>query len=196
MSNNNSRMNRFFRDEAIENASSFEEARAIIVSRLNNLLADLNAHVPGEEVLAFEICRTHEDKFKSLMDLYAGYYSPCKVTDTVYTPRGQVDMNDVMLDFSEGFEEFIDSLEEKYVELIISRRRATVLLNKLLSIKLPFSRLLYYYYYKRMNPEEILEGFFISRATFYRIKSSAITALTMLYYPKDKDKGGSCEETA
>jgi DNA-directed RNA polymerase specialized sigma subunit len=92
-------------------------------------------------------------------------------------------MNDIMIDFSQGFNAFIESLEEKYVEMIITRRQATLLLKRMLSLKLPFAQLLYYTYYKRLHPEEIKDKLYISRATFYRKKSDAINALTHLCFP-------------
>jgi hypothetical protein len=110
-------------------------------------------------------------------------------------PRGQGDMNDVMIDFSEGFDEFIESLEETYVNNIMRRRRAAVLLKRMLSMKLPYSRLMYLYYYKKLDPIVIIDDLYISRATFYRIKSVAINMLTSMYFaPGDQDpekKGGS-----
>ena len=41
---------------------------------------------------------------------------------------------------------------------------------------------MYLYYYKKKDPSEISESLFISRATFYRLKSVAINTLTSLYY--------------
>ena len=46
---NENNFNRFIRDEAIENATTFEEARAIIVSRLNDLRCDLSDRSPVED---------------------------------------------------------------------------------------------------------------------------------------------------
>ena len=181
--NDFSKYNKIFRDDAAEYVSSFEEARAIIVSRLNNLQVDLYARVPGEDALANEIAKAHEDMTNSLLDIYASNFSPCKVTDTEYIPRGQADMNDIMIDFSQGFNAFIESLEEKYVEMTVTRRQATLLLKRMLSLKLPFAQLLYYTYYKRLHPEEIKDKLYISRATFYRKKSDAINALTHLCFP-------------
>ena len=130
------------------------------------------------------------------LDIYAGYYAPCNVSDPVYVPKGQGDMNDVMISFSEGYNEFITSLEEQYVGCLIRRRRATILLSRMLSIKLPYSRLMYLYYYKKQDPEEISESLYISRATFFRLKSAAITALTSLYYSSDDgDVHGENEES-
>ena len=185
---NNPKKSDFYRDSSIENAASFEEARAIIETRLKTLRQDLSGRTPAEDTIIAEILKAHEDKKLSLMDLYAGYYSPCKVTDTVFEPKGQGDMNDVMLSFSEGFNEFIENMEEQYVSLIMKRRRATILLNRMLSIRFPYSRLMYLYYYKGIDPKDIAELFFISRATFYRLKSAAINSLTALYYDSQKKR--------
>ena len=175
-------------DEAVENAASFEEARAIINARLNHLCVDLADCPEVEEHLIQAISKAYEDQKIRLMDLYAGFYSPCKISDTVFMPKGQGDMNDVMIDFSEGFDEFIESLEESYVNLMIRRRRAAILLKRMLSLNLPYSRLMYLYYYKRLDPVDITDDLFISRATFYRIKSMAINTLTRMYYsPKGDD---------
>lgn len=193
---NNSYNSDNFCDDSIENASSFEEARAIIETRLKTLREDLAGRTPAEDTIIAEIIKAHEDKKLSLMDLYASYYSPCKVSDTVYDPKGQGDMNDVMINFSEGFTEFIENMEEQYVKLIMKRRRATILLNRMLSIKCPYSRLMYLYYYKGIEPADIAELFFISRATFYRLKSSAINTLTALYYNGNGGHLGDSHESA
>ena len=187
----NSNYKKYLRDEAIENATSFKEARAIIVSRLNNLRIDLSDNSSSEDALTNEILKAQEEKINGLMDVYAGLYSPCKVTDPGHIPTGQADMNDIMLDFSEGFNDFIESLEERYVELIMKRRKATILLNRMLSFKLPFSRLMYLFYYKRMHRDEIIKLLYISRATFYRLKSDAINALTRMYYPYNNTGGAA-----
>ena len=179
-------------DDAIENVSSFEEAKAIINARLNHLCADLTDHTETEDNLFNEIYKAYEDRKISLMDIYACYYAPCKVSEPTFLPNGQGDMNDVMIDFSEGFNDFITSMEEQYVNCLIRRRRATILLNKMLSISLPYSRLMYLYYYKKKDPGEISESLFISRATFYRMKAAAINTLTSLYFsPKEKETNDS-----
>ena len=175
---------RIMKDEAIENATSFEEARAIIVSRLNRLREDLAFNTSIEDPIVSEICKVRDDSSINLMDLYAGYYSPCKVSEPAFVPKGQGDMNDIMISFSEGFSEFIESLEEQYVDLIIRRRRATILLNRMLSVNLPLARLMYLYYYQRIDLGEVTRKLYCSRATFYRIKNAGLTILTGIYYPQ------------
>ena len=110
---------------------------------------------------------------------------------------GQKDMNDLMINFSEGYDKFIMSMEKEYMELTQRRRRATMLLSKILSIKYPLSRLLYLYYYVNLDPGKISDALYISRATFYRLKSHAINTLTAIYYPHKKNnkaKGNDLEE--
>ncbi len=183
-------------DDALENAVSFEEARAIITARLNHLCTDLSDCPEIEQRFIKEINKVYEDQKVSLMDLYAGFYSPCKISDTVFEPKGQGDMNDVMIDFSEGFDEFVESLEESYVNSMMRRRRAAILLKRMLSLKLPYSRLMYLYYYKRLDPVAIIDDLFISRATFYRIKSVAINILTSMYFSPERqnpEEHGECK---
>lgn len=181
-------------DGMIGNASSFEEARAIIITRLNYLRADINYHTTAEEALFAELCKAHEDKKHRLMDLYAKFYSPCKVSDPAFISGGQKDMNDLMINFSEGYDRFIMSMEKEYMELTLRRRRATMLLSKILSIKYPLSRLLYLYYYVNMDPGKISDALYISRATFYRLKSHGINMLTSLYYPQKHKKKGKDDD--
>lgn len=172
-------------DDSIEDVSSFEEARAIISQRLSNLREDLSIRTGAEESLFAELIRTGEERNRSLMDLYACFYSPCKVSDTEYVPKAQGDMNDVMIDFSNGYEDFVKSMEEEYSELMSRRRRAQRLLRRILSIPYPYSRVMYHFYYLAEDPEKISEELYISRATFYRIKSVAINLITSMYYDPD-----------
>ena len=182
-------------DDMIGNASSFEEARAIIITRLNYLRADINYHTTAEEALFAELCKAHEDKKHRLMDMYARFYSPCKVSDPAFISGGQTDMNDLMINFSEGYDKFIMSMEKEYMQLTLRRRRATMLLSKILSIRYPLSRILYLNYYVNMDPVKISDALFISRATFYRLKSNGINSLTAIYYPpKNKKKKASDDD--
>ncbi len=168
---------------AADDVKTFSEAKDIIKTRLKYLRVDLGKHSPMEDSLVAEITMAHEDKRLSLMDFYSHLYSPCKVSDLAFVPKGQGDMNDVMIDFSEGYDKFIKSMEEEYVAQLIRRRNATILLSKMLSIKYPYSKIMYLYYYKAMTDIEIADSLYISRATFYRIKDAGLTILTSMYYP-------------
>ena len=91
-------------------------------------------------------------------------------------------MNDLMINFSEGYDKFIMSMEKEYYDLTKRRRRATILLSKLLSLSYPYSRLMYLTYYMNIDLHTIIESLFISRATYYRLKAKAVNALTAIYY--------------
>ncbi len=184
--NNEKLLNKDFKDDSIEDVTSFEEARAIINARLNTLRADLSYQSSAEECLFNELCKTHENKKRGIMDLYARFYSPCKVSDTSYEPKGDVDMNDVMLDFSQGYNEFIKNMENEYVKAMTKRYRATVLLANIMNIEYPYSRIMYLTYFIGMESKEIIDRLYISRATFYRLKSDALDYLTAIYYHPDK----------
>ena len=83
---------------------------------------DLGLSTSIEDSLIHELLTAYEDKKISLMDLYAHFYSPCKVSDPGLTVKGTGDMTDVMVDFSEGYEKFIKSLGDEYVNYMIRRR--------------------------------------------------------------------------
>lgn len=170
-------------DDALNNAKSFEEAKDIIKTRLKFLRVDIDSKAPIEESMINELNKAHDDRKRKLMDIYARYFSPCKVGDYGFDPKTQRDMNDIMIDFSEGYDKFIRSMEEDLVGMLMRRRRATLLLTKLLSIKYPYSKVMYLYYYKNMKENEISQKFFMSRATFYRIKNIGVEMLTRMYYP-------------
>ena len=167
-----------------DNAETFEQAKDIIKTRLRFLRMDLGIHTKIEDTLIAELLMAYEDKRQSLMDLYAHLYSPCKVSEPEYVVKGNGDMNDVMIDFSDGYDKFIQSMSDEYVNQLMRRRSATILLSRMLSIEYPCSKIMYLYYYKSLSAEEIAEEMFISRATFYRIKNAGLTILTGIYYPQ------------
>lgn len=179
------RIDYYCSDDSIEDVSTFEEARSIVSQRLINLRKDLAEYPAAEKSLFAELVRADEERNKSLMDLYAGYYSPCNVSDTEYSPKGQCEMNDIMIDFSNGYEKFVKNMEDEYVDLMHKRRRALSLLRNMLSISYPYSRVMYHFYVLQEDPGLISEQLFISRATFYRLKSVALNILTSMYYHPD-----------
>ena len=179
----------FIFEDPIENVGSFEEARVIVHSRLTKLKEHLKFQLSAEESLFLELCNSHELRRKMMMNLYARYYSPCKVSDTVYIPKGETDMNDVMLDFSEGYNKFISNMDNEFIRLSIRRLRAAAMLNNIFSIEYPYSRIMYLTYFLGMDSDAIAEELYISRATYFRLKAIAINILTSFYYHKP-DGGG------
>jgi len=164
--------------------ATFEDAQEIITQRLNSLREDLSFKSPIEYSIFNELTKVHDDKKISLMDFYAHFYSPCRVSEPSFVAKGQGDMNDVMLDFSQGFDKFIKTLEEEYEKMILVRRDATILLCRMLSLPYPYSTMLYMYYYRKLDPAVICKTYYLSRATFFRIKFTAVAKVTREYYPE------------
>ena len=163
---------------------TFEQAKSIMKTRLKYLRVDLGIHSSVEDSLITEFRMICEDKNRNLMDYYTHFYAPCKVSSPEPVICGQGDMNDTMIDFSEGYDKFIKALGEEYANHIIRRRNASILLTKLLSLNHLQTRILYYYYYKAMDEKMIIDLMFISRSTFYRIKNNGLTMLTAIFYPQ------------
>jgi len=184
-----------FKDDFIAYAGSYKDAEDIIKVRLKNLRSDLGTRTPAEESLIGELASAYSDQKRSLMDFYAKYYSPCKISDTDQTPKGKADMNDVMIGFSEGYDKFIRNLEDEYAVKANRRRTATMLLSNVLSMSFPYSKVMYLHYYKDMNEEEVSEQLYFSRSTFYRLKKAAIAILTEMYYPHLKDQKDAEKES-
>ncbi len=187
-------------DDEMKDISSFDEARAIIETRLNHLHSDLFIRTKAEEALLNNILKSEDEIKTALMDVYAGYYSPCKVTDTVFVPKGDGDMNDMMIDFSEGYDDFVRDMQVAYAEKLDRKRKAAQLVKNILSLKYPYSRVLYLSYYQLKDPDDVADMLYFSRATFYRSKSLGINMLTKIYYPHlgngDDGDDGTCKKAA
>lgn len=176
---------------------TFEQAMNIMKRRLKYLRIDLGIQSDIENALLTEFRMLCEDKNRNILDYYTHFYAPCKVSDTEPKFHGQGDMNDMMIDFSEGYDKFIKALGEEYVSYMIRRRNASILLTKLLSLSYPQTKILYYYYYKAMDEKKIIDMMYISRSTFYRLKNNGLLMLTSIFFPelyeqfKKKDKGAN-----
>ena len=174
-------------DDALKKAKSFEEAKEIIKARLKLLRVDIDFKSPLEEALLSELEKAHDDRDHKLMDIYARFCSPCKVGDYNSDPKSQSDMNDIMIDFSEGYDKFIRAMEEDLICMMTRRRNATMLMTKMLSIKYPYSKIMYLCYYRNMRDSEVRETLFLSRSSYYRLKNTGLEMLTQLCFPVDPD---------
>jgi uncharacterized membrane protein YvbJ len=99
----------------LENSNSVlskEKLKSYLLRKLNSLYTDVNSAPEDTTSYLSYIKRTEEEKRKIIMDLYAGYYAPAKVTDYSGLPKRRCDMTGEMLDFVENFDKYIASLEE------------------------------------------------------------------------------------
>ncbi|MCR4688462.1 MAG: DUF1492 domain-containing protein [Saccharofermentans sp.] len=149
-----------------------------LIKRLKNLYEDLLGTDLEADELFRELCNQYDNGKEELLDEYARLFSPVKTTPETGNSTGNpVDMTQLMLNFSEGYDEFVARLENTYRAALIKRRDAVDLFSKMVSLPFPEARLLFMTYYKRMSPEDIRKKLFISRATYFRSKRAAICNL-------------------
>ena len=161
------------------------ELKTFLLVKLNSLYSDVNSTPERTAAFLEELKRAHEDRRAVLMDIYAGYYAPEKVTDYSGLPKRQCDMTGEMLDFSSGFDKYIASIEEEYNVIVKQKREAVALLSLILSLKQPYSRILYLRYYKRLSPEDASEELHIARSTMFRKRNVALGKLAELFAAKN-----------
>lgn len=157
------------------------ELRSMLLTRLNSLQTDVNTVPEKAKCYLTELRKTRNDKRKALMDIYAEEYAPAKVTDFSGLPKKEGDMTGEMLDFSNGFDNYIASLEKEYLDAKKQRKEAIRLLTLMLSLKQPYSRILYLRYYKRLSPEDACFEMHIARSTLFRKQSTALSQLMELF---------------
>ena len=163
------------------NVLSRKKLRSYLLVKLNSMYKDVNASPDKTASCLSDVRRTEEDKRKILMDLYAGYYAPAKVTDFSGLPKRQCDMTAEMLDFAENFDKYIASIEKEYSVLIKQKREAVALLAMVLSLRQPYSRILYLKYYKKMSPVAMCDEMHIARSTLFRKRNVALGELAELF---------------
>ena len=160
---------------------SRKKLRSYLLLKLNSMYRDVNASPDKTTSYLSDIKRTEEDKRRILMDLYAGYYAPEKVTDYSGLPKRQCDMTGEMLDFADNFDKYIASLEEEYSVFLKQKREAVALLAMVLSLRQPYSKILYLKYYKKMSPLEMCGEMHIASSTLFRKRHAALGELAELF---------------
>lgn len=157
------------------------ELRSMLITRLNTLHSDVNNRNENAERYLSELRKTRNEKRKALMDIYAGEYAPVKVTDYSGLPKKECDMTGEMIDFSQGFDDYIASLEKEYADAKNRRNEAIKLLTMLMTIKAPYSMILYLRYYRKLSPKDACRHLHIARSTLFRKQSTALTLLSELF---------------
>ena len=153
-----------------------------LIERLKRLNEDLNCGEREANTLIHELTGHYKSTGFDLMDEYARLFAPVKTSpDPDSAKGGPVDMTKLMVDFSEGYTEFVAKLESAYINILEKRRGAVDLFSKMVSLPFPEARILFLTYYKNMSPEEIRDCLYISRATYYRSKKAAIESLREIF---------------
>lgn len=158
-----------------------KELKTYLLLKLNSMYSDANLDADKTAAYLEEIRKTSEDKRRLMMNVYAEYYAPAKVTDYSGLPKRECDMTGEMLDFSSGFDKFIASIEEQYNIIVKQKREAVALLSLVLSLKQPYSKLLYFRYYKKMSTKETCAEMHIGRSTLFRKREVALSELSKVF---------------
>ena len=166
---------------AIKKSLTRQELKTFLLLKLNSLYSDVNLDPDKTAAYREEIRKTAEDKRRLMMDVYAKYYAPAKVTDFSGLPKRGCDMTGEMLDFSAGFDRYIASIEEEYNVIVKQKREAVALLSLVLSLRQPYSRILYFRYYKKMSTKETCDELHIARSTLFRKREAALCELSELF---------------
>ena len=172
-------MKKYNRDELI--VVTKKELRSMLIARLNSLHDDV-CNVPEDVMLYIsELKKTRKDKNDVLMDLYSAEHAPVKVADYSGIPKSECDMTGEMIDFSKGFDHYIAALEKEYAAAMKRRKEAIRLLTMMLSLKLPYAKLLYLRYYRKLSPDDTSYEMHIARSTLFRRQNTAISQLSELF---------------
>lgn len=164
---------------------SRKELKSMLMSRLNTLQEDVDIVPEKARIYMSEIKRTNSDRYRALMDIYATENVPVKVADYSGLPKKPSDMTAEMLDFSSGFDKYIDSLEKEYIAARLNRCEAIRLMTLVLSLQQPYSRLLYLRFYKKLSPDDASNVMHLARSTMFRKQSTAMGLLVELYAKKN-----------
>ena len=160
---------------------SEKELKSLVLRRLGSLHNDVNLEPDSNTKYLAELKRTKEEKRRIIMDIYAWYYSPQKTTDLSGLPKRQGDMTGEMLDFCAGFDKYIASMEEEYQACTRQRKEAVQLLTMVLTLKQPFSRILYLRYYMKMSPRDACNTLHVGRSTLFRKQNTALSELMVMF---------------
>lgn len=163
---------------------SRKELKSILMSRLNTLQDDVDKVPENVRIYMTEIKRTNSDRYRALMDIYATENVHVKVADYTGIPKKPSDMTAEMLEFSSGFDKYIDSLEKEYLAARIRRSEAIRLMTLVMSLQQPYSRLLYLRFYRKLSPDDASNAMHLARSTMFRKQSTAMGLLIDSYAKK------------
>ncbi|MBO4459987.1 MAG: hypothetical protein J5715_06130 [Clostridiales bacterium] len=144
-----------------------------LVSRLKHMKADIEMQGDLKDLIDRSGFYVDDD----LINMYSSNYSPVKVSDPVYKGKGECDMTSIFLDYSTGFDDFIEYIDTEYRRLIKTSSAAVTLYSNVISLPNVYAKLLLLTFYYEEPVDTIINMLFISRASYYRYKKEAITLL-------------------
>lgn len=172
----------------VEKRMTVKALKKFLVAKLTSLYSDVNTSSDKATDFLADIKKTKEEKRKLLMSLYAAECAPAKVTDFSGMPKRECDMTAEMIDFCAGFDKYIASMRAEYKELIRKKRDAVALLTLLVSLRNPYSKILYLKYYTNVPLQTICKDMHFSRSTFFRKRDKALSDLAVLFAERNDIK--------
>lgn len=112
-----------------------------------------------------------------LSDAYSKDHAPVKVSNPVYSGKGECDMTSIYLEYSTGLDEFLSNLNSEYDRLIRSSSAAVSLYSNIIALPEEYAKVLLLTFYYEEPVDSVRNIMFISRASYYRYKKEAITLL-------------------
>lgn len=144
-----------------------------LMIRLKRMRSEIEMQSDIKELIE----RSGFDADSFFYDVYSRNYAPVNVSDPVYKGHGECDMTSIYLEYSAGFDDFLDSINSEYHRLIRSSSAAVTLYSNIISLPDTYAKVLLLTFYYEESVDVILQMLYISRASYYRYKNEAITLL-------------------
>lgn len=146
-------------------------------NHLDSLIDDLGFKDPKFNEKMRLLSSIEDEKNNVLMSLYTQEYGPCSATSIKDLPRGKSDYTAIMIDFSNGFDNYKKDLKRSLQHIKYRNQNALILLLMILNLSHPYSEILYYRFYKQMSNVEVMHKLYLSKATYFRKYKVGFTQL-------------------
>lgn len=159
---------------------------SLLKDRLKNISRDMTYETDKFENRKINLGGSYEERRRFAMELYAEENAPVRTSPQDSIKRTDMLPDQCFLEFTIGFEMYFRKFEEDMAEVSCVRRRALVLFKQIMSLSAPDSTILYLVYVRNMDMDSICRMMYMSRATFYRRKNSALLQLKKLIETQEK----------
>ena len=159
---------------------------SLLKDRLKNISRDMTYETEKYANRKISLGSSYEDRRRFAMELYAEENAPVRTTPPDSIKRTDMLPDQNFLEFTIGFELYFRQFEEDMAEVSIVRRNALILFKQIMTLSSPDSTILYLIYVRSLDTQSICKMMYMSRATFYRRKNSALLQLKKLIESQDK----------
>lgn len=159
----------------------------LLKRRLTNLQRDIAfaSAFLGEKISMYNEMKESLEKLK---EDYVREFAPVASSNLEIKPQADRDMNEFFINFSEGYDNFKNTLAKQKVYYEYKRDSSIFLLNCILKMPSPYNEILFLKYFMNVTPESIEKLYYFSRTSFYRSLNKGIDEL--FEYLKENDVYG------